>query len=57
VIVETSFVELYEGQPLFGEVYSQLLEQGFRYIGSWDQFLDPQNGRPLQQDGIFLRPD
>lgn len=55
VIIETSFVELYANQPLFAEVYHHLTAHGFRYVGSWDQFFDPRNGRPLQQDALFLR--
>ena len=55
IIVETSFMELYEHQPQFPEVYSFLSRRNFEYIGSWDQFHDPRNGRPLQQDAMFLR--
>jgi len=55
IIVETSFEELYESQPRFPEIYQMLQEKGFEYKGSWDQFCSPKNGRPLQQDGIFIR--
>jgi FkbM family methyltransferase len=56
IIVETSFGELYSGQPRFPEIYRLLETAGFEYIGSWDQFLNPKDGTPLQQDAIFLRP-
>ena len=55
IIVELSFDELYEGQPRFDEIYSRITDMGFEYAGSWDQLLDPNDGRVLQQDGIFVR--
>jgi len=55
IIVETSFVELYEGQPLFEDLYRWLRERGYRYRGAWDQLRDPATGEIVQQDGIFLR--
>jgi FkbM family methyltransferase len=55
LIIETSFAELYAGQPLFGELYELLLELGFEYAGSFDQLLHPKDERILQQDAIFLR--
>lgn len=57
LIVETSFGELYQGQSRFPEIYGMLEAAGFEYRGSWDQFLSPRDGTPLQQDAIFLRPD
>jgi FkbM family methyltransferase len=57
VIVETSFCELYQGQPLFGDIYNLLTQIGFRYQGSIDiDGYDPQNGKPLFSDSIFIRP-
>jgi hypothetical protein len=55
IIVETSFGELYKDQPRFPEIYRMLQERGFEYRGSWDQFHNPKDGAPIQQDGIFLR--
>ena len=54
LVVETSFVELYEGQPLFHEVYRFLHDHHFLYHGSLDQIQDPSNGAILQADSIFL---
>jgi Methyltransferase FkbM domain len=54
IIVETSFAELYRGQPRFPEIYRWLEERGFEYRGSWDQFNNPRDGMPIQQDGIFI---
>lgn len=55
VIVETSFAELYQGQPLFDHVYQQLKELGFCYSGALDQLLSPVDGRILQADALFIR--
>lgn len=57
IIVEASFEELYEGQPRFPEIYRLLSDLGFEYRGSWDQFNNPKDGRPLQQDGIFIKAE
>jgi len=54
IIIETSFVELYKGQPLFHEVHEFLRKQGFSYSGNFDQLLDPATGAVLQSDAIFL---
>ena len=57
VVIETSFVELYEGQPLFADIYDQMRKLDFTYSGSLGlgQLRSPTNGLPLQQDAIFLR--
>ena len=55
VILETSFEVLYEGQPLFDDVYRVLTGWGFSYVGPLDQLHHPHNGRPLQQDSLFVR--
>lgn len=55
LIVETSFQTLYEGQPLFDEVYSMLKKRGFAYIGNWDQLISPADGSVLQADAMFVR--
>ena len=55
IIVETSFGELYEGQPLFADDYELLHERGFVYAGSWmSDALDRRDGSHLQQDSIFV---
>jgi len=55
IIVETSFHVLYEGQPLFSDIYELLREHGFVYSGSWGELKSPLDGAPLQQDSIFIR--
>ena len=55
LIVETSFDTLYEGQPLFGEIYETVRALGFSYAGSIEQLVSPQTGKILQQDALFVR--
>lgn len=55
VIVEVSFRELYEGQPLFDVIFGMLSERGFRYMGNLYQLLSPLDGAPLQADALFVR--
>jgi FkbM family methyltransferase len=57
IIAETSFVELYQGQPLFNEVYDFLRNKGFEYYGNFDQMTDPKAGSVLQADAIFAKKD
>ncbi len=55
IIIETSFYELYEGQPLFNDIHNMLYEKGFYYTGCSGQLRDPFNDTPLQQDSVFIR--
>lgn len=55
LIVETSFETLYNGQPLFGEIYETVCALGFVYAGSFDQLNSPRTGKVLQQDAMFVR--
>lgn len=54
IILELSFEELYKGSPNFDEIYNLLKKFGFNYLGSWGQLNNPLNGKPLQQDAIFI---
>ena len=54
LIVETSFVELYENQPLFDDIYQYLQKNHFRYVGSFGQIPNPVDGAILQSDSIFV---
>lgn len=49
------FETLYQGQPLFDDIYRKLVSWGFVYSGALDQLCSPQDGRPLQEDSIFVR--
>jgi FkbM family methyltransferase len=55
VVTEVSFARLYEGQPLFEDIYGLLAGMGFAYRGSLWQLPDPRDGRPLQADAVFVR--
>lgn len=52
--VELSFVELYEKQPLFGEVTNYLFGRGFDVAGVFNQALTTEFG-PTQVDVLFHR--
>jgi FkbM family methyltransferase len=55
LIIETSLELLYEGQPLFDDIYQLLIQWGFRYAGALNQVRHPQDGRILQSDSVFVR--
>lgn len=55
VLIETSFVALYEGQLLHAEISELMKSWGFAYAGALDQLQDPRTGRVLSVDSIFLR--
>ena len=56
VLSETSFKELYRGQPLFSDIHDLMHVLGFSYAGSLGQKTDPRDGRILIQDSLFLKP-
>jgi len=51
-IIEISFEPLYEGSPVFDDIYRQMRELGFRLVGLGGE-LYGKSGRQLQVDGIF----
>jgi FkbM family methyltransferase len=55
IIIEMSMEALYEGQPLFDDIYQTLTKLGFQYRGNYEQLYSPQDGRILQVDGIFMK--
>jgi FkbM family methyltransferase len=55
VQLELSFVPLYAGQQLFGELTSRLARAGFGTYALEAGFADPRTGRMLQCDGLFVR--
>lgn len=54
IVLELSFVELYTNQPLFHDIYAFLTDHWFVYKWSFEQSGDPVDGKPLQQDAIFV---
>jgi len=57
VLVEMSFVPMYEGQPLFEEVHRLLEGLGFRFAGMKNQIDSPKTGQPLFAHCFYLRSD
>jgi FkbM family methyltransferase len=57
VITETSFVSLYEGQPLFDDIYRALRELGFVYYGSAARNYSKRTDTLIYEDAIFIKPD
>ena len=55
VIMETSFRKLYEGQPLFDDIYRTMLGLGFDFQGNMEQMVSPADGTVVQADSIFVR--
>lgn len=55
VMCELSLVPLYEGQRLWTDVIERLQSAGFSLWALQPGFIDPENGRSLQLDGIFFR--
>jgi len=55
ILIEVSFEQLYEGGPLFDDIYRILKERGFTYHGNFEQLFSPKDGRVLQADAIFCR--
>ena len=56
VQAEMSFVQLYEGAPLYGEVVDFLKGNGFDIFTIIPGFRNGKTGQLLQADGIFVRP-
>lgn len=55
VISEVSFVNLYEDQKLFDDIYRILLQLGFKYKGNYEQLYSPMDNSILQADAIFIK--
>lgn len=55
IYCECSYVELYEGQALFGDITAYLRDRGFEAAGVFNQA--EVGGRPLQADVLFERSE
>jgi len=55
VVVETSFLELYAGQPLFDDVYQLLRPLGFSYHGHKEQHWNEKTNELIYEDSIFVK--
>ncbi|HEU5239386.1 MAG TPA: FkbM family methyltransferase [Pyrinomonadaceae bacterium] len=54
-IIEVSFRELYEGQPLFDSIYRTMHDFSFSYSGNLYQLVHPHDRSVLQADALFVR--
>ncbi len=55
LIIEVSFKELYQDQPVFDDIYQKLKSIGLKYSGNYEQLISPKDGEILQADAIFIR--
>lgn len=55
VLIEMSLIPLYEGQKLWLDIIERLESEGFTLWSIQPAFVDPQNSRTLQLDGLFFR--
>lgn len=55
IMVEMSFVPMYEGQPLFEEVHCILFEMGFRLSGIKNQIDSEITGQPLFMHCLYIK--
>jgi FkbM family methyltransferase len=53
--LEMSLVPLYEGELLFGDLYSLLSKKGYSLVSVESGFSDQTSGQLLQVDGVFHR--
>lgn len=55
ILVENSFVTLYEGQALFGEIHNLLASLGFSYRGRSETHYNTKTGEPVYEDSVFIK--
>ena len=55
VLIEMSFVPIYEKQPLFDEINTLLVNLGFRFMGLKNQISSENTGQPLFAHCLYLK--
>ncbi len=55
--IETAFVTLYEGQPLFDDIYRLLSDLGFVYYGDVGRHYSPETGKLIYEESLFIKSD
>lgn len=53
VVIETSFTPLYEGQPLFEDIYELMKALGFSYRGALSTLKSKEDNIILQEDSLY----
>lgn len=57
IIIENSFVKLYEDGSTFDSVYEELKSLGFAYKGSVEQKINPGTGQVISEDSLFEKQE
>lgn len=57
VIIETSFITLYEGQPLFNDIVRIMHELGFSYYGDMGRHYNPLSKKLIYEDSLFIKKE
>src|SRR3989344_8752169 len=57
IIVENSFIALYENQPLFDDIYKLLTSLGFSYYGDAGRHYSRFSGKLIYEDSVFIKKD
>ena len=57
VIVEVSFFELYDNQPLFNCINNQLISLGFEFSGILHQLYSSDSSSILQADALYVKTE
>lgn len=55
VLIEMSFVTIYEKQPIFDEINTLLVNSGFRFMGLKNQISSENTGQPLFAHCLYLK--
>ena len=55
VLIENSFIELYEGQPFFDDIYEKIKSLGFVYKGNLQEKLNKKTGQVISEDSLFIK--
>lgn len=55
--IETAFVTLYEGQPLFDDIYRLLSGLGFAYYGDVGRHYSPETGKLIYEESLFIKKE
>lgn len=55
--IETAFVTLYEGQPLFDDIYCLLSDLGFAYYGDVGRHYSPETGKLIYEESLFVKKE
>lgn len=56
-LIETSFVTLYENQPLFNDIHEIMRELGFVYYGDASRHYSSTSNKLIYEDSIFIKKE